>query len=173
MGPFRILAFGAGLTLVACRPVHRTLQDLPPQVMLYGVHLTYFQGNEVAATGTADRLTYARQNSDFVSSNAWMHFPGKRGNALAGMELKAPEVRGNLADKRADGIGGVAMQSNGGMTGHTERAHFDGQTMLLQGKDPISLQGPGYELDAQSFVFHCRESSFDFTDASSRFQGRR
>jgi len=167
------IAFHALLALAwtSCRPVHPALQDPPPEVTLGTVRMQYFRGSQVSAVGSAERLTYHRHSADFVATNARMRFPGhadaSRPTPAQGLELRAPEVRGNLAAKQATGLGGVWLKSSSGLTGQTERAHFDGVTMEARGTEPVRIEGPGYRLDASAFALDLHAETLDFENAST------
>jgi hypothetical protein len=148
------------LAFAGCRPAHRTLEDLPPEVTLHGVRMTSFRGDEVSATGRAAMLTYERHNSDFVANEASMRFPDK--DQKSETRLQAPIVRGNLGAKQADGSGGVTIRSTDGMQGMTPSAHLDGAAMVATGHEPIHLSRAGSQVDAHDFVFRFREGAYDF-----------
>jgi hypothetical protein len=166
-----LLALGV-LACAGCRPAHRTLEDLPPEVTLYGVRMTYFRGDEISATGQAAELTFERHSSDFVSSDASMRFPDKDGKGET--RLWAPVVRGNLSARQADGSGGVSMRSSDGLQGHTPTAHLDGMTMVATGHEPVHLSRGGSQVDAQNFVFRFRDGAYDFGDGvTSVLEGKK
>jgi hypothetical protein len=167
-----VAAWGAS----ACRPTHARLEEPPPEVVLHGVRAQHFKGGELTAIGRAARLTYARDSTHFVAYEARMRFrdrdaPTGAKGTVKGTELTAPEVRGILSSKQADGQGGVTLNATGGLVGHTERAHFDGVTMTAAGRLPVRLAGPGYTLDGRDFVFHLRDSMFEFGGATTVFGG--
>jgi hypothetical protein len=160
------------LTVAGCRPAHRTLEDLPPEVVLRGVRMTCFRGTEVSATGRAASLTYQRHSSDFVSTEALMRFPDREHKGET--QLRAPLVRGNLGAKQADGSGGVTLRSSDGLQGSTPSAHLDGAAMVASGNQPVHLSRAGSQVDAHDFVFHLRDGAYDFGGGvSSVLEGKK
>lgn len=154
----------------ACRPHHVNIENPPADVTLYGVRAQNFRGGELTATGRAERLVFDRSDTHFVAYGARMFFP--RPNVTSGQtQLDAPEVRGVLSQKQADGLGGVVLRTDTGLVGKTATAHFDGVAMTAAGREPISLVGKGYATNAREFLFHLRDSTFEFSDASSTFGG--
>jgi hypothetical protein len=154
-----LLALGV-VAYAGCRPAHRTLEDLPPEVSLHGVRMTCFRGSEVSATGRAASLTYQRHNSDFVSTEALMRFPDHEHKGET--QLRAPVVSGNLGAKQADGSGGVTLRSSDGLQGSTPSAHLDGAAMVASGNQPVHLSRAGSQVDAHDFVFRFRDDAYDF-----------
>jgi lipopolysaccharide export system protein LptC len=158
------------LVASACRPVHPPMVDLPPEVILYGVQIQHFKGDQIAAAGHANRLTYERWTADFIAYGDVMRFPSREGSAAqGGMEVRAPVVQGNLAARRADGTGGVVMRTGSGMVGETDRAHFDGVALTASGDVPVKLRGPEYRLEADAFLFHLKTEEFSFIHATTWF----
>jgi lipopolysaccharide export system protein LptC len=118
--------------------------------------------------GRAAKLAYQRQSADMTATEALLRFPSRKtgarspGNAVAGLEVRAPEVVGNLYSRQAEAHGGVVLRTASGMVGETERALFDGNAMKAVGPSPVSIRGPGYTLDAQGFNFVFDDETFTF-----------
>lgn len=171
MSPHRTIAWVALLGLAGCSiPVPPPESTAPPAplVTLFGVRMQMYRGNELSLVGRAAKLAYHRQAAEMVADEALLRFPSRRtgarapGNAVAGLEVRAPQVVGNLYTRQADAQGGVVLRTASGMVGETERAHFDGATMKVQGSAPVWLQGPVYSLQAQGFDFTFEDESFVF-----------
>lgn len=168
----RALVLAPWIILCACpRAPEAEDPGVPPEVRLRGVTLEYFQGDRRVTIGRATRLTYERTRSDFEAEEVTLRFPAR----TVGMsEVRAPKVRGNLDARQADGMGGVTMTTPSGLTGRTERAHFDGVREIASGTDPIALEAPGHALHANRFVFDFPSERFAFDGGvTSRVGGRR
>ena len=142
-------------------------EALQPQVVLSGVTIRSYRGEDLVTAGRAAKLTYQRSTTDFVAYETLLRFPS-RGRAGAGVELKAPELRGTLLDHQADGLGGVVFRASSGMVARTQTAHLDGRRMTAWGSAPIRIEGPGYALEAQDFAFAFNDETFSFTGATTR-----
>jgi len=103
-----------------------------------------------------------------TANEALLRFPSRKsgpraaGNAVAGLEVRAPEVVGNLYTRQAEARGGVLLRTASGMVGETDRATFDGAAMKVDGPVPVTVRGPGYALEAQGFNFVFEDESFNF-----------
>lgn len=155
-------------------------EKLPPQVTLYGVRLHSWEGSELVSKGRAAKLTYDRASGNFDAEEALVQFPSKRRGAqrtprqvTSDVELRAPRAQGNLPTRQADGSGGVTVKSATGLRGKTESAHFDGMGLVATGKSKVTVQGPGYSLDADGFRFYfaTEELLFDGNVQSRLGQG--
>ena len=90
--------------------------------------------------------------------------------------VDAPRLSGNLGSQAIDLKGGVTLAStDGGLTGHTEAAHFEGKEGargVASGQLPIQLHGvPGGRdctLSADRFRFDVAEQHATFEPARTR-----
>jgi len=169
-----------GIALLGCKPRRAEEATPPPMATLSGIRMRYFQGSDVAAAGTAEQVTYARSVGDFVASNVVLRFPSRKqqpnspGPAVAGMELRAKTVTGNLIRKQADGSRGVVLRTGSGIVAGTERAHLDGASMRASGKDPVSVETPTQLLSAGGFKAQIGEEDFEFDEpVQSRMRVKR
>lgn len=154
---------------LACAPVEPPPQsDPPPTVTLYGMKLTSFRGEDVAAAGRAAKLTYVRTSTDFVASEVLIRFPSrasmglKSGLVSGGMEVRAPTLLGNQSARQADGKGGVVLRSGDGVVARTEEVHFDGVTRVATGDKQVDADGPRYSLTADRFRLQFGTEVFEF-----------
>ena len=157
-------------SLASCRPAHKAIQDLPPEVILHGVTLRQFHGGRLTAHGRADQLNYQRGTTDYVATTAEVHFHSEHG---ASAVVTAPRVSGNLNNRQADGSGGVSMRTDDGRTGHTERAHFDGNAMVVSGSDPVELADAAYRTRGSAFHFQLREQIYELSDVTTQLEAQR
>ena len=153
------LVVGASLTTAGCaqkRPADQLVQaaeGLPPQVSLYGVRLRSWQAEELVAQGRAAKLTYDRQSTRFTASEGMVQLlRGPAGEDA--LEVRAPVVEGEMAQKQARGSGGVTVRADNGLEGQTPSASFDGVGMVARGEEAVQAQGPGYALTAGGFTFY-------------------
>jgi len=176
MSPRAIIACAALLGWVGCRPPPpppQSTQPAAPLVTLYGVRMQMYRGDTLALVGRAAKVAYHRQAAEMIASEALLRFPSgttgvhARGSAVAGMEVRAAEVLGNLYTQQAEARGGVLMRTASGIVGETQRATFDGAAMKVHGPDPVELTGPGYSLQAQGFDFLFGEETFTFTGGTT------
>jgi lipopolysaccharide export system protein LptC len=170
-----LLAFGV---LSACSKPPASDESLPPEVILTGARLRSFRGNEVAATGRAAQVTYQRISADLTASEVLLRFPPRQGAgpspALGVVEVRAPAVVGNRLTQQADGRDGVWVRTGSGMVGQTDRAHFDGVTMIATGNDPVTVDGPRYRVNASAFSLKLNAEEFSFMNkVSSRLGDER
>lgn|GEM_PF-3882402 len=162
------LTLVVGIGLLGCTP-RRSEEATPrPMATLSGIRMRYFQGSELAASGSAAEVTYERSVGDFVASDVVLRFPSRReapnspGPAVRGMELRAPTVTGNLLHKQAEGSRGVVLRTGSGIVARTERAHLDGMSMKANGKDPVWVETPTQLLTAGGFQAQIGEEDFEF-----------
>jgi lipopolysaccharide export system protein LptC len=143
-------------------------QPAQPQVVLHGVRIRYYQGDQLAADSRVARVTYQRDSADISADEAFVSFHGQgalsgtRAPGVAGMDVRAARVQGNLTARQADGFDGVTLKTGSGLKGETQRAHFDGVAQEARGSEPISVWGPGYWLDAHGFRFRLPEEELEF-----------
>jgi hypothetical protein len=152
----------AAFALLACvpdRPDPSTpAEPSRPQATLHGVRMRIYRGDEVAMLGRAARLTFNRSTREVTAEESLLQFhPRSRP-----VELRAPQLRGNLDTRGADLSGGVRLRGPQGLTGETPAAHLDGPTMVATGSQQISLRGPGYAVQAGGFRMDFHEEAFDF-----------
>ncbi|MDQ3265292.1 MAG: hypothetical protein M3Y59_16820 [Myxococcota bacterium] len=171
MSPHRTLAWVVLLGLSGCSvsvPPPESTAPPAPLVTLFGVRMQVYRGNELSLVGRAAKVAYHRQAAEMVADEALLRFPSRRtgprapGNAVAGLEVRAPRVVGNLYSRQAEAQGGVVLRTASGMVGQTQRAQFDGATMKVHGPAPVELTGPVFSLQAQGFDFAFEDELFVF-----------
>lgn len=163
MSAWTSVAAGLVALLVACTPARakEPAQAAPsrPQATLHGVRMRIFRGDELALLGRAARLSFNRTTREVTAAEALLQF---RPGSPRPVELRAPEMRGNLDSRGADLSGGVRLRG-AGMSGETERAHLDGPSMVASGDQPVKLRGPGYSVRAGGFQLDFEQEAFDFS----------
>jgi len=179
----RFLTVGVVLSFAAladCSSAPIGDEALPPEVILTGARLRSFRGSESVATGRAAQVTYQRVSADLTASEVLLRFPPRQGvpggpsPALGLVEVRAPMVVGNRITQQADGSDGVLVRTGSGLIGRTERAHFDGASMIATGNDPVTVDGPRYRLNADAFTLKLNIEEFHFVrNVSSRLEQQR
>jgi hypothetical protein len=48
------------------------------------------------------------------------------------------------------------------LVGRTDRAHFDGVTMIATGNDPVTVDGPRYRVNADAFSLKLNIEEYTF-----------
>jgi lipopolysaccharide export system protein LptC len=156
-----LLAFAA-----SCRPRRSDERTPPPLATLDGVRLVYFQGEELAAAGTADRATFERSEGDLTASNVLIRFRSRAEPAglrpAGGMEVRAPLVVGNRAQKKAEGEQGVVLRTGSGIVARSEKARLDGVAMIVESQTPVWVDGPNYSVTADGFRVDLNAEDIDF-----------
>lgn len=175
----RIAGFLLALGMLgACPKPPVSDESLPPEVILTGARLRSFRGTELVATGRAAQVTYQRTSADLTASEVLLRFPPRQGGgpspALGVVEVRAPAVVGNRLTQQADGRDGVWVRTGSGLVGQTDRAHFDGVTMIATGNDPVTVDGPRYRVNASAFSLRLNVEEFSFMNkVSSRLGNER
>jgi len=153
------------LWLTACAPDRPNPAAAPepprPQATLHGVRIRIYRGDEVVMLGRAARLTFNRSTREVTAEESFLQFH-PQGRPV---ELRAPQLRGNLDARGADLSGGLRLRGPEGLAGETPAAHFDGPTMVATGTQQVSLRGPGYAVQAGGFRMDFNEEAFDFEGA--------
>ena len=179
----QLVTVGVALSLAAagaCSNPPLPDESLPPEVVLTGARLRSFRESESVATGRAAQVTYQRSSADLTASEVLLRFPPRQGvpggpsPALGVVEVRAPMVVGNRITQQADGRDGVLVRTGSGLVGRTERAHFDGVSMIANGNDPVTVDGPRYRLNADAFSLKLNIEEFHFVrNVSSRLEKQR
>jgi lipopolysaccharide export system protein LptC len=140
----------------------------PPQVVLYGVQLQSFEGEQLVLAGRAERLTYQRAEGAVTATNTLLRLPSRRGPQRAasasrgGMEIRAPLMEGSLASRQLTGSGGVVIRTADGAVARTPRATYDAAAQQARGREGVAVHGPDYALRADSFDLSFEDGTFTF-----------
>jgi lipopolysaccharide export system protein LptC len=166
--------------LAACGPRRDVAgaSDESPQVVLYGVQLQSFEGDQLTLAGTAERLTYQRSEGAVTASRVLLRMPGRRDTPIApmvaprgGMEIRAPMMEGSLASRQLVASGGVVVRSSDGMVARTPRGTYDAAARTARGREGVAVQGPDYALRADSFELSFPEGTFTFEGSAQTVVG--
>jgi len=166
----RLLFSSFLVLLAACGPRREpaATSESPPQVVLQGVQLQSFEGDQLVLAGRADRLTYQRTEGAVTATNTLLRLPSRRDTQRApsgprgGMEIRAPMMEGSLSSRQLTGSGGVVIRTADGSVARTPRATYDAPAQHAQGREGVAIQAPGYALRADSFDLSLEEGTFTF-----------
>ena len=151
----------------ACAPPEAKPAAPRPEVVLHDVTLRSYRGNTVTATGYAERLAYERSSSNIELERPKLRLPARapgagKMSALGAVQIHASRADGNVGQKRMEAYAGVELRAESGMVANTDRALFDGQTLLTSGAGPVKVRAPNYALDAVGCFLNSRDEDFDF-----------
>ncbi len=175
----RLLFSSLLVLLAACGPRREPAgtSEPPPQVVLRGVQIQSFEGNQLVLAGRAERLTYQRSEGEVTATNTLLRLPGRRDTQRApsaprgGMEIRAPLMEGSLATRQLTGSGGVVIRTADGAVARTPRATYDAPAQQVRGREGVAVQGPDYALRADSFDLSLEEGTFTFEGSTQTVVG--
>jgi LPS export ABC transporter protein LptC len=146
-----------------------------PELTLTGVTLHSFKGSSQVAVGTAKTLTFERSSGDSLATKATVELvpkgspPGQKP-----YRLTADQMSGNTAARIADAVGNVTLHGDRGLKGVTRSAHYDGNTAVASGTDPLTLTGRRFVTRADGFTANLATDELLLEgDVQSRLGGRR
>ena len=125
-----------------------------PDLTLHEVAFARLSDGRVAARGTARVLAYQRAGGrlDARIAAATLYPESSAGYGMFGeVRLTAPNVDGDLGNKRGIASGGVTFEAARGDRGNTERVFWDGPADRLSGDRAVAAQGSGYTVRSQGF----------------------
>ena len=120
----------------------------------------------VAARGTAREMAYHRAGGRLDGRVAVATLSPETGTGYAmfgEVLLTAPQVGGDLGNKRGNASGGVTFRAARGDHGTTERVFWDGPADRLSGDRAVDAQGPGYAVRSQGFSARADGSDITLT----------
>ena len=176
----RLLPISLLVLLAACgpRPGTTGTSEAPPQVVLQGVQIQSFEGDQLVLAGRADRLTYQRTEGAVTATNTLLRLPGRRApeqrspsGPRGGMEIRAPLMEGSLASRQLTASGGVVIRTAEGMVARTPRATYDAPAHQARGREGVAAQGPDYALRADSFELSLLDGTFTFEGSTETVVG--
>jgi hypothetical protein len=166
------------LLCAACGPraVANPGVSAPPSIELAGAEIFDYQGGELRAHGFADEIFYRRDTGDAKATATRVefsnHHQAEAGRGGGATWIAAPTAEGNPLGQSVDGSGGVTLYSEAGDHGSTARASYRGQEGRAFGRSPVSLWGPGYQLEAPGFTLDTLHDRLDLGPATLLTRGR-
>ncbi|MBN1203352.1 MAG: hypothetical protein JXB05_00320 [Myxococcaceae bacterium] len=176
----RRLALSSLLALLAAcgpRSGSQGASEAQPQVVLHGVQLQSFEGDQLVLAGQAERLTYQRSQGEATATSALLRLPGRRDTQRApsgprgGMEIRAPRMEGSFASRQLEASGGVTIRTAEGMVARTPRATYDTAAQIARGREGVAVRGPDYALRADSFDLSFVDETFTFEGSTQTVVG--
>jgi len=139
-------AVPAGMSAVS---THMDAADLS----LRGVAFARVSEGRMVARGIAARVDYRRAGGRMDGSQAILEIVPEPGTDLASygnLRFQAPNAQGEIANRRGSAWGGVTVDAERGDHGRTEAVEYDGTRVWS--RSPVSLRGPGYQVESKGFV---------------------
>jgi lipopolysaccharide export system protein LptC len=165
--------------LAACGPRRGATEvsEPPPQVVLHGVQLESFEGEQLVLAGRAERMTYQRSAGAVTTTHTLLRMPGRSdterepSGPRRGLEIRAPVMEGSLSSRQLVASGGVLLRTADGMVARTPRATYDAPAQAARGREGVAVQGPDYALRADSFELSFPDGTFTFEGAVETMVG--
>ncbi|MDY7226931.1 hypothetical protein [Hyalangium rubrum] len=176
----RLLLLSSLLALLAACGPRRDgagASEPPPQVVLRGVQLQSFEGDQLVLAGRAERLTYQRSEGAVMATNTLLRMPGRRDTERmpsapqGGMEIRAPVMEGSLSSRQLVASGGVVVRTADGLVARTPRGTYDAAGKKAGGREGVAVQGPDYALRADTFELSFPDGNFTFEGATETVVG--
>ncbi len=164
----RLLITSLLALLAACGPRREsTAAPPPPQVVLHGVELQSFEGDQLVLSGRAERMTYQRTQGAVMATDTLLRMPARPSSSHTSgdMEIRAPKMEGSLSSKQMEASGGVVLRTAEGLVARTPRATYDATTQTARGREGVAAQGPDYALRADHFDLSFPDGTFTFEGA--------
>jgi lipopolysaccharide export system protein LptC len=148
-------------------------------VVLRGVQLQSFEGDQLTLAGRAERLTYQRSEGAVTATNVLLRMPSQRNaepslspmTPRGGMEIRAPLMEGSLASRQMVASGGVVMRTSDGMVARTPRGTFDAAARTVKGREGVMIQGPDYAQRADRFELSLPDGTFSLEGSAETVVG--
>ena len=142
----------AALAIAGCGDASpRDQAPVPPELKLDGVRFRIYRGDTLRAYGDAASASLRRDSSELRASGLEAVLP----RSPLPVHITAPAGEGSLASQVFQASGGVVV-SRGDDTARTERARYTpgqgGEDDLVQGEDPVTVTGRGYQLTGKGFT---------------------
>jgi len=124
-------------------------QSVAPELKLEGVRFRVYRGNELRASGKAERASLRRDSTEVSAKDLEAVLP----RSAPPVRITAPLGQGVMASRVFSASGGVTV-SRGDVVGRTERVRLvpgpDGGRVV--GEDPVVVEGPAYQLEGTGFT---------------------
>lgn len=123
-----------------------TLGDAP-DLSLQQVAFARLSDGRMVSRGTATALDYRRSGGRIEAQHASAQVTPEPGTGLSTfgwLRFSAPNVQGEIANRRGTAWGGVDLVTLRGDRARTDRAEYDGD--LVRSSTPVTAAGPGYDV---------------------------
>lgn len=151
--PALALAFAAACGKAADAPVSSFSTPVDaPDLSLTSVAFARLAEGRVVARGNAERLDYRRTGGRLEAVDGAAAINPQPGSGLAEfgtVRFSAPQISGEIPNRRGNASGGVRLETLRGDTARAERVGYDGD--LLQSDVPVQARGPGYQVEGNGF----------------------
>jgi lipopolysaccharide export system protein LptC len=139
---------------------HVSLPADAPDLSLSGVAFARLSEGRLAARGTAVHLDYRRAGGRLIARQGAATLFPEPGTGLASfgrLELSAPDVAGEIANRHGTATGGVTLDTGRGDHAFTDAATYDGATVRSDTR--VVAHGPGYKVQGAGMVAQADGSS--------------
>ncbi|XXF79133.1 hypothetical protein P2318_05110 [Myxococcaceae bacterium GXIMD 01537] len=152
--------------LAACTP-RRAPEgtEEPPQVVLHGARLESFEGDRLALSGKAERVTYQRSGGDVTALDAVLYLParvGDRGSAGGHTEVRAARLDVSMPTKQVTGTGGVTVRTPDGTVARAPSGTYDANAKQVRGTEGVTLKGRDFSTRSDVFQLSLADGTFTF-----------
>ena len=124
----------------------------------------------LAARGTAVRVEYRRSGGRLIAqeaSTALEPDPGTGLAALGTIRIAAPQVAGEVPNRRGTASGGVDLHATRGDRASAQTLTWDGVAGQITSNQPVQAQGPGYDVAGHGVVARDDGSSIQLVHGTS------
>ena len=143
---------------------HLSLPEDSPDLSLQGVAFARLSEGRLVARGTAGHLDYRRAGGRLIANTAAATIVPEPGTGLASfgtLHVQAPEVAGEIGNRRGDARGGVRLDTGRGDHATTDAIHYDGVAVTSETK--VVARGPGYSVQSNGMVAQADGSAVHLT----------
>ncbi len=135
-----------------------------PDLSLRGVAFARLSEGRVVARGTAGHLDYRRAGGRLIADHAAATIVPEPGTGLASfgaLQLSAPEVAGEITNRRGLATGGITLDAARGDHAFSEAVAYD--NAVVTSDTPVTARGPGYRVNGNGMVAQADGSSIRLT----------
>lgn len=153
------LIFAWALIAGACVPEDEGRSPRPPAIQLSDVTLRHYASTneEPPRIAHADKVIFNRETSEITAERITADVPPTLGLSRGGARLEVEAGAGDIHGERAEAFGPLTVTTGAGDRGQTIGSTWVAEDDLISGEHPLSVEGPGYSMEAKSYRFHVDE----------------
>jgi hypothetical protein len=146
-----------------------TISDLStqkdaPDLSLRDVAFARLSEGRVVSRGTAEFLDYRRAGGRVIATNGAATMVPEPASGLAPfgtLHFTAPQIDGEVINRRGNAWGGVTLDTGRGDHAFTEAAAYDGSA--VHSESHVTARGPGYRVEGNGLIAQADGSSVVLT----------